>query len=360
MLGRYDPWNGSLVLPPRFWIAAALCSLCASVLIGGCDQRSEAQNSPPAKPRVAAEDPPKAESKQDPRPQVEPEVTAQPTPKISPTQNNLPPGLENVRMGMSLKAFRGMRDTDKMEINASDESEIPDIDGDETDEEVMAEIRRTNKVSKKVNSANWPGTSGQYNLDEKFEDGPIKAVTYSFTDGSLEEVIVYYDTHDIAQAVAEALLGDPNKDEHWILSQKGENPKLVALVYKDQYVLLHILDDAHEKPDPEGEAKPADPVKTESPLAFNIGPLHAGSFSPVATLSFDTKHRGKLKVTVSGEDADKLVAAWKKIAKQDVVHFKGHKDGQLARISARRGESGYPRAAAEALSREAGQFASPL
>lgn len=66
-------------------------------------------------------------------------------------------------------------------------------------------------------------------------------------------------------------------------------------------------------------------------------------------------------IVEAGEDAERLQVAWKKISKQDVVHYKGHgssKGRERVRVSVERTQPKFPRAAAEALSQETGMFAS--
>ena len=103
-------------------------------------------------------------------------------------------------------------------------------------------------------------------------------------------------------------------------------------------------------------------------ITFQVGPMVNGSFQSIGTLTFDAAGAGVLELTGSGEEAEKLRAAWEETAAKDKLSVRrtrrvkdadGNAVTEFIGVTVKRGGDGYPQAVIDYLSNEYGYFARP-
>lgn len=109
-------------------------------------------------------------------------------------------------------------------------------------------------------------------------------------------------------------------------------------------------------------------METKMSNAYTIGRMVNGSFEPLGTIAFDDAGQGKLEVAASGDEADRLRAAWEDVAAKDRLDVRRTRrlktaDGdtvtEFIGVRVERGSDDYPQAAIDYLSSEHGYFARP-
>lgn len=177
-------------------------------------------------------------------------------PKVVPTANHLPSELAGIRIGMTLETLKGQRKATRLKVTGAHHSSTsPNIKASDSTEVLNQKIDKADAARKKVKSAAWPGKEGLYYMQESFPPTPqggIKHAKYTFSEGKLVAVLVYYPSHEDALRVGKGLLGvDATPKAKWErAAAKNDGLPLQAWVYKDRYALRTPANAKKSKPEP--------------------------------------------------------------------------------------------------------------